>query len=324
MADWGSFGMGQLSQFSDLVWNMIGKSIGGLIDNMWFGDYNRKRQFEFATNLLDYENAYNTPEAQMQRLSAAGLNPNLVYGSQAPAGVSGNATTPPPSTPSSYNTSDLSLAMLQAKELQRLDQEKEVLASQAAKNNAEARFTNQQSDRYNELIDTQLREASVRMEEAASRMNLNSSDVQLKAAQTSLATAEEAYRRGEIGLQQFRKAEIIAQTNLYRSEESLNRTKDYYLDIQGQMDVLELDYKKLFYAGDNMKNLTQAEYDHAIKQFKYEAAKAGSLIGIHGNDAANWTDWIFGQFSRLFGGAASGSVSTGMRMSNTHTPVKPL
>lgn len=47
------------------------------------------------------ENAYNSPKAQMARLKAAGLNPNLVYGSGA-AGVSGlSGSIAPPTSPSS-------------------------------------------------------------------------------------------------------------------------------------------------------------------------------------------------------------------------------
>lgn len=43
-------------------------------------------QYSKDLDLWNKANEYNTPQAQMQRLSAAGLNPNLVYGS----GVTGN------------------------------------------------------------------------------------------------------------------------------------------------------------------------------------------------------------------------------------------
>lgn len=61
----------------------IGNYVGGVAAN--------KRQFKFQKeamaqqqqynkDLWDYQNAYNTPQAQMERLSAAGLNPHLIYG----------------------------------------------------------------------------------------------------------------------------------------------------------------------------------------------------------------------------------------------------
>ncbi|AXH76522.1 MAG: DNA pilot protein [Microviridae sp.] len=42
-------------------------------------------QQQYNKELWDYQNAYNTPQAQMERLKAAGLNPRLVYGSGASA-----------------------------------------------------------------------------------------------------------------------------------------------------------------------------------------------------------------------------------------------
>jgi len=46
------------------------------------------------------QNAYNTPKQQMARLTDAGLNPNLIYGSSANTGVAGSVS---PSKASPYN-----------------------------------------------------------------------------------------------------------------------------------------------------------------------------------------------------------------------------
>jgi len=49
------------------------------------------KQQALNKDLWDYQNAYNTPQAQMERLKAAGLNPNLIYGSgSAGAGNAGS------------------------------------------------------------------------------------------------------------------------------------------------------------------------------------------------------------------------------------------
>lgn len=49
------------------------------------------QEYEWQQNLAlyNYNNAYNTPSAQMERLQEAGLNPNLVYGN---GSVSGNTS----------------------------------------------------------------------------------------------------------------------------------------------------------------------------------------------------------------------------------------
>lgn len=91
----------------------LGSSIIGAASNA------RKRKVRQAKEIADYnnklaienwerQNEYNSPQQQMQRLSEAGLNPNLVYGSG--AGSTGNAgtldTAQMDSNPENYNGSD--------------------------------------------------------------------------------------------------------------------------------------------------------------------------------------------------------------------------
>lgn len=51
-----------------------------------------QRQYDYTKQYFDYQAAYNTPAAQMERLREAGLNPNLVYGNGAMAMQSGAAS----------------------------------------------------------------------------------------------------------------------------------------------------------------------------------------------------------------------------------------
>ena len=51
--------------------------------NTTIGMMTANRNRRWALQDRDYENAYNHPKQQMQRLKEAGLNPNLVYGSGA-------------------------------------------------------------------------------------------------------------------------------------------------------------------------------------------------------------------------------------------------
>lgn len=72
--------------------NALGTSLIGGTANAWMEGRRNKQQREWALAmynrqradaLSDWErqNMYNSPSAQMERLKAAGLNPNLVYGS---------------------------------------------------------------------------------------------------------------------------------------------------------------------------------------------------------------------------------------------------
>lgn len=66
---------------------------------------NKKSQERANKHNIEFwnmQNEYNDPSAQMQRLRKAGLNPNLIYGSNA-SGASGNAESIAPSKASDYN-----------------------------------------------------------------------------------------------------------------------------------------------------------------------------------------------------------------------------
>lgn len=49
---------------------------------------------QFETQMWEKNNLYNSPQEQMQRLADAGLNPNLIYGSSAPTGLSSSYPKP--------------------------------------------------------------------------------------------------------------------------------------------------------------------------------------------------------------------------------------
>lgn len=55
---------------------------------------NNRYSRDLAIELFNLENAYNTPEAQMQRLIEAGLNPATMYGSGGTVGNTGDIATP--------------------------------------------------------------------------------------------------------------------------------------------------------------------------------------------------------------------------------------
>jgi len=79
------------------------------------------------------QNAYNTPKQQMSRLQDAGLNPNLIYGSNANTGVAGSIS---PSKASPYNVQNPVPSMMQTA---LLNAQKENLEANTRDKNAQAR-----------------------------------------------------------------------------------------------------------------------------------------------------------------------------------------
>lgn len=81
--DWSSIGGGAIGAGIGMI--------GSAISQRQNYNYSRKLmelQYQQNLDLWNKQNEYNSPTAQMQRLQAAGLNPNLVYGN----GVSGNSS----------------------------------------------------------------------------------------------------------------------------------------------------------------------------------------------------------------------------------------
>lgn len=59
-----------------------------------FSERMYNKQYADTVDFWNMQNAYNTPEQQMSRLTAAGLNPNLAFGGSAGNNTAGNLPTP--------------------------------------------------------------------------------------------------------------------------------------------------------------------------------------------------------------------------------------
>jgi len=112
-------------------------------------DYNKemyKRQRDDAIMDREFTNTYNSPTNQMQRLQAAGLNPNLVYGN---GNIQMGSAPTRPSTPGSWNpkAADYSgiaqgvgnalSVQLQQRQLANMDAQTQLIQAQTAKTSAD-------------------------------------------------------------------------------------------------------------------------------------------------------------------------------------------
>jgi len=125
------------------------------------GMYNRQRSDALAD--FNMQNAYNSPTAQMDRLKAAGLNPNLVYGKGADAGMAAPIRS---SSPGSYTAKFPELksgqeiggiAMQAAQQMlqkRNLDQQAYVQAAQIQKLGADAAKSLADTDLTKVKVDT--------------------------------------------------------------------------------------------------------------------------------------------------------------------------
>lgn len=306
MPDWSGFGQSVAGAAVNMGMDLVKGSVSGLINNLFY-KRNLNLQVEAQKDLIDYQNAYNTPQAQMQRLAAAGLNPNLVYGSSSPAGTSGNASAPSGvANPGNYNTGDVIAGMMQLQQIKQSEANVNALDAKAELDRANAEFTKTQNARYNEVVNQNIAESNSRINKTASDINLNDSSIQLNSAKKDLAVADEAYRRGQISLQTYEQKVMVAQTQLYMSDKALKEAQTTYFGklahnarIEGLILNTEFKYKRII----NSPLMAKEEKKARLAELKYETKKASARIGIDGSKFIQWYDYICDhteQGSRIF------------------------
>ena len=117
--------------------------VGGIIEGAMNNSSNKeiaRENREFSLDMWNRNNEYNTPLAQMQRLKAAGLNPNLMYGQ----GTTGNSSAPAKAdgaNPTQYKLNFLEAAQLHQQ--QKLNEQSiQLQKSQTELNHAQAQKVN--------------------------------------------------------------------------------------------------------------------------------------------------------------------------------------
>ena len=113
-----NIGSGLLSGLGAVLGGPIGGLVGSLGSSLLGNRGARNRQKladQQNIKFWNMQNAYNTPKQQMARLKDAGLNPNLIYGSNANTGVAGSVS---PSKASPYNVQNPVPSVLQSALLQ--------------------------------------------------------------------------------------------------------------------------------------------------------------------------------------------------------------
>ena len=250
--------------------------------------------------LYEYSHDYT---AEMNRLARAGLNPNLVYGSMSGSSPMPGGTSAPMS-PSSYTTPDVASIAANLSHANALD-------ADANLKNAEAGYYNKMSNRYDEVIDWTIAKQKAEVNSLAHQLKVGDSDIRYKNSMTYLNAAHEQFLRVQIDLQSYQKRNIAAQTILFQAQTNQSSANADLFSNEAAITELESKYLELFYSGNQLKDLSQAEYESAINQFKYTAARVAAKESIEGSKVTQWIDWVLGELGQIFGGARD--VSTAHR-----------
>ena len=137
---------------------------GSIISDLITNTGAKKRQLladKQNIRFWNMQNKYNHPVQQMERLRAAGLNPNLIYGSSV-AGATGSAGSIAPSKAAPYNINNpVPAAMNAAQGVSNINLQK----SQGIKNLQDAAYTKSQKTRIDRLLDSEVKLYKARAEQ---------------------------------------------------------------------------------------------------------------------------------------------------------------
>lgn len=210
-----------------------------------------KQKFDNRVN-WDLQNQYNSPQAQMQRLQDAGLNPALIYGgsSGGAAGTASSVETPTAQTPqfrpTDFNAlggsalqSLLAIADLDIKKAtaNNLETQNTVLANQALLTETRA-----ERERFDLGFETELRDVSADARREKLRQLQVSTDLSInedtRRALTTSSSLNEARER--IETMQIQRANLIVDRNYRMAEIARIKNITNNEEIQGKISKLDL------------------------------------------------------------------------------------
>lgn len=254
------------SKFENLA-GPVGQVVGGLVNAFSQGFTNAKNRrwsekmwnWQRDAALADWEmqNAYNSPSAQMERLKAAGLNPNLVYdnGAKYEAGAvrggsapTGNAQAPEFGSALTGMMSFVDMKMKNA-QIDNLIEQNKVLqqdallkASQMEGNNASTARTKFDLEQANRLKDIAYEAAVSNVEKTKSDIGKIANDIQMSLSRNEREIAMNAVSVKKAAQEILNLRATQAKTETERSE--INH-RIHNLDKDGRLKDLDLQLREM-------------------------------------------------------------------------------
>lgn len=127
--------------------------------------------FKLNKQMFDYQNAYNTPAMQMQRIKDAGLNPHLMYGQ----GTTGNAQGYPQYQPptADFNPAQVAQSVAAGTSMDLANKQKSLMNSEIFKNFSQGDLNYTQEFKLNSLLGLEMDNMEMDLIEKQSRVSLN-------------------------------------------------------------------------------------------------------------------------------------------------------
>ena len=157
---------------------LIGQWAGGYI-NRSYNEEQAEKAEKRKRSLMEWQANYNSPEEQMKRLKAAGLNPAMIYGQNGATGTMSDVQAPQANVNTNDGASGMGIQLMMAQK------QMELIDSQINKNNVEANKT--------QGVDTELVSANIKnvMQDTNNKVVLQ----KLTSLQTDYQAIENMYQK---------------------------------------------------------------------------------------------------------------------------------
>lgn len=238
-----------------------------------------------------HQEEYNSPSNQMKLLAEAGLNPNLIYGKFGGVGSSGTSSAQQQQAQlgrGSSSTSDIALKAAALSQRQQHLAQIDGISAQAELDRAQAENIRTQTNWYGSYMQSAIDLNKATMEKYYADAKLSADQSQLTLLQGALTEAQTAFTNGQIGLQEFLRENIIAQTGMFSAQE------DYYQDaarlneIDYDLKTFQRDLNNAIRSAGGVDKIAQNQLNTLSEQFKILQARAS----VEGNKVMQWIEHI--------------------------------
>ena len=284
-------GLSAATSAVDLGFNTAQYAINSAINHKyWQKQYDITRSDFLADR--EHQESYSSPENQMKLLAEAGLNPNLVYGKFQGAGAVGSSSQAQqqPSSKGStpFGTTDVAMKMAAMAQRDQALANIDSIEAAAELQRAQAENIRLQSQWYGTHMQSVIDTNKATIEKLYADAKLSADQSQLILVEGALKEAQEEYVRGQIGLQEYLRQNIIAQSGLFSSQSRYYDDAAKLNQIDYELKAFNRDLQNAIREADGIDKMSKIHLDSLQERFNILKATAS----VEGSKVMQWIEHI--------------------------------
>lgn len=239
----------------------------------------------------EHQEEYNSPSNQMKLLAEAGLNPNLIYGKFGGVGSSGTSSAQQQQAQlgrGSSGTADVALSAAAMAQRQQHIAQIDGISAKAELDRAQAENIRTQTNWYGSYMQSAIDLNKATMEKYYSDAKLNADKSQLTLLEGALLEAQTNFTNGQIGLQEFLRENIIAQTGVFSAQKDYYQNAALLNEIDYDLKTFQRDLNNAIRSAGGVEKISQNHLETLSEQLKILKARAS----VEGSKVMQWIEHI--------------------------------